>query len=403
MNHPSGAPLQRALSRLGVPPEAVRWYGTDIAKLDPERLANVTARQGKLVLVTALTPTPAGEGKTTVAVGLVDALCRQGIQAAGALREPSMGPLFGRKGGAVGGGNARVIPSERINLHFTGDIHAISAAHNLLSAVIDNHVFAGNALELDPSKILWPRTLDMNDRALRKLQVGLATRRGPQREDRFVITAASEVMAVLCMANGPQDVRERLGRIVIGENIRREPVFAEQLGVHGAMAAVLLDALSPNLVTTLEGNPVLLHGGPFANIAQGTSSSIQTRLALRLADVVVTEGGFAFDLGGFKFIDLVGRSQGFAPHVVVCVVTIRALRHHGGADFAQGPNAHAVAAGIENLEAHLDALRGLGIERPVVAINRFPDDSEQELELLRQRLGELNVPCAEANVFTAGG
>lgn len=401
-NSPS-APLDGALSRLGVPLEAVRRFGSDIAKLDPARLASVTPRQGKLVLVTALTPTPAGEGKTTVAVGLVDALCRAGAHALGALREPSMGPLFGRKGGAVGGGRARVVPSERINLHFTGDIHAISAAHNLLSAVIDNHVFSGNELELDPSKIHWPRTIDMNDRALRKLQVGLATRQGPQREDRFVITAASEVMAILCMAKDPADARERLGRIVVGENIRGEAVFAEQLNVHGAMAAVLLDALSPNLVTSLEGNPVMLHGGPFANIAQGTSSSIQTRLAQSLADVVVTEGGFAFDLGGFKFIDLVGRTQGFTPHVVVCVATIRALRHHGGADFSRGPSVASVTAGIQNLEAHLDALRALGIERPVVALNRFPDDAEEELEAVRRRLVALGVPCAETEVFSAGG
>lgn len=403
MKNESGSPLGSALARLGVDPNRVTWLGRDVAKLNPDELSTDSPRQGKLVLVTALTPTPAGEGKTTVAVGLVDALCRAGVNATGALREPSMGPLFGRKGGAVGGGRARVVPSERINLHFTGDIHAISAAHNLLSAVIDNHVFSGNELQLDPSRISWPRTLDMNDRALRKIEVGLATRRGPQRAERFVITAASEVMAILCMASGPEDARRRLGRIIVGEDIHGEPVFAEQLKVHGAMAAVLLDALSPNLVTTIEGNPVLLHGGPFANIAQGTSSSIQTRLAQRLADVVITEGGFAFDLGGFKFIDLVGRTQGFSPHVVVCVATIRALRHHGGVNFQSGPNPSAVTAGIENLEAHLDALRALGIEQPIVAINRFPDDSPEELASVCRRLDVLGIPYAETSVFSDGG
>ncbi|MEZ4230606.1 MAG: formate--tetrahydrofolate ligase [Polyangiaceae bacterium] len=395
--------LGRAVARLDVDSKATRWFGDDVLKLDAERLTIASPRQGRLVLVTALTPTPAGEGKTTVAVGLVDALCRSGVRAIGALREPSMGPLFGRKGGAVGGGRARVIPSERINLHFTGDIHAISAAHNLLSAVIDNHVFAGNRLELDPARISWPRTLDMNDRALRKIEVGLATRRGPQRSERFVITAASEVMAILCMATDPGDAKRRLGRIIVGENIRGEPVFAEQLNVHGAMAAILLDALSPNLVTTVEGSPVMLHGGPFANIAQGTSSSIQTRLALRLADVVVTEGGFAFDLGGFKFLDLVGRTQGFAPHVVVCVATVRALRHHGGADFQQGPDVSAVSSGMSNLEAHLSAIRELGFAQPIVAINRYPDDSPEELATLRERLDALNVSSAETSVFSDGG
>lgn len=403
MKNESDSLLGSAIARLGLTPEGVTWFGRDVAKLNPDALSIDSPRQGKLVLVTALTPTPAGEGKTTVAVGLVDALCRAGVNAVGALREPSMGPLFGRKGGAVGGGRARVVPSERINLHFTGDIHAISAAHNLLSAVIDNHVFSGNELKLDPDRISWPRTLDMNDRALRKIEIGLATRRGPRRAERFVITAASEVMAILCMASGPEDAKRRLGRIIVGENTEGKPVFAEQLRVHGAMAAVLLDALSPNLVTTLEGNPVLLHGGPFGNIAQGTSSSIQTRLAQRLADVVITEGGFAFDLGGFKFIDLVGRTQGFTPHAVVCVATIRALRHHGGVNFQSGPNPAAVAAGMENLEAHLDALRALGIEQPIVAINRFPDDSPEELASVRQRLDALGVLHAETSVFSDGG
>ncbi len=400
-NEPVSA-LERALARLDVDPSAVRRFGDDIAKLDPD-LKPSNPTHGKLVLVTALTPTPAGEGKTTVAIGLVDALCRAGANAIGALREPSMGPLFGRKGGAVGGGKARVVPSERINLHFTGDIHAVGAAHNLLSAVIDNHLFAGNQLELDPDRVSWPRTVDMNDRALRRVEVGLATKRGPRRGERFVITAASEVMAVLCMASDPADAKRRLGRIVVGENIRGEPVFAEQLKVHGAMAAILLDALSPNLVTTLEGSPVLLHGGPFANIAQGTSSAIQTRLAQRLGDVVVTEGGFGFDLGGFKFIDLMARTQGVAPHVVVCVATIRALRHHGGVNFQLGPNPMAVSAGLANLEGHLEALREVGVTRPVVALNRFPDDSEEELTTVRSRLAALGVACAETSVFSDGG
>jgi len=393
--------LDPLIARLGIADEAVAPYGRDVAKLDPERIGG--EERGRIVLVSAMTPTPAGEGKTTTAIGLVDGLSRIGVRALGALREPSLGPLFGRKGGAIGGGRARLVPSDRINLHFTGDMHAVTSAHNLLSAMLDNHLFFSLEPAIDLRSVSWGRALDMNDRALRKVEVGGATKKGPLRADRFDITAASEVMAILCMSGDVDDLRARLARIVIGRTASGTPVTARDIGASGALAALLLDALQPNLVRTLEGNPVLVHGGPFGNIAQGTSSIRQTRLGRRLADVVVTEAGFAFDLGGFKFLDLKCRTAGFRPAAVVLVATIRALRHHGGADFAAGPDAAAVERGLENVFAHLDSMQRLGLAPPIVSLNRFPDDGADELALVRGALARRGVDAVEGRYFADGG
>jgi formate--tetrahydrofolate ligase len=387
--------------RLELKEDAIDPRGRQVLKVDPTRVES--DRRGRVVLVTAMTPTPAGEGKTTTSIGLVDGLNRRGVMAVGALREPSLGPLFGLKGGAIGGGLSRVVPSEQINMHFTGDIHAVTSAHNLLSALLDNHLFADRAPALDPGRISWGRTLDMNDRALRSCQVGFATKKGPVRQERFDITAASEVMAVLCMSRDVENLRARLDDIVVGMTPDGAPVTAKDLGAGGAMAAILLDAARPNLVRTLEDHPVFVHGGPFANIAQGTSTLIQTQLCRRLADVVVTEAGFAFDLGGFKFLDIKCRAGGFRPAAVVLVVTVRALRHHGGVDHAAGPNAAAVSAGLENVGAHLDAMQRLGLPVPLVAINRFPDDSAEELALVKAYCEEHGARAVEGEHFARGG
>lgn len=393
--------LQGLLTRLGLADDAVTPYGRQIVKIDPERV--VGAARGRVVLMTAITPTPAGEGKTTTAIGLVDGLCRLGVSAIGALREPSVGPVFGRKGGAVGGGQATVEPADRINLHFTGDLHAITSAHNLLSAMIDNHMYFDHAPHLDPDTVSWGRALDLNDRALRKVEVGGGTSKGPLRHDRFDITAASEVMAIVCMARDIQDLKLRLSRIVVGRTADGAIVTADDIKATGAMTALLLDAMNPNLVATREGNPVLVHGGPFANIAQGTSSLRQTLLARRLADVVVTEGGFAFDLGGFKFLDLQCRVADIRPAAVVLVVTVRALRHHGGVDFKLGPDVDAVRRGLDNAVAHMEAMQRLGLEAPIVAVNRFPDDSTEELALIKAALLSRGATVVEASHFAHGG
>lgn len=386
---------------LALPDDAVDPRGREVLKIDPERVRD--DRGGKVVLVTAMTPTPAGEGKTTTSIGLVDGLSRRGVRAIAALREPSLGPLFGRKGGAVGGGLAKVLPPDAINLHFTGDLHAVTSAHNLLSALVDNHMFFDKAPALDPTKITWGRVLDMNDRALRTVEVGFATKKGPVRRDRFDITAASEVMAVLCLSRDMEDLRARLDRIIVGLGPDGRPVTARDLEAGGAMAAILLDAARPNLVRTLENNPVLMHGGPFANVAQGTSSLMQTKLARKLADVVVTEAGFAFDLGGFKFLDLKCRAGGFLPSAVVLVATVRALRHHGGARFEDGPNAAAVEKGLENVLAHVESMARLGLPPPVVAINRFPDDGDDELALIERTLAGVGARAVPGEYFARGG
>jgi formate--tetrahydrofolate ligase len=388
--------LQIARS-LGLSDDAIEARGRGVLKVDPDLVPG--AERGRVVLVTAMTPTPAGEGKTTTTIGLVDGLRRRGVKAVGALREPSLGPLFGLKGGAVGGGKARIVPDDAINMHFTGDLHAVTSAHNLLTAVAENHQMCGHSPDLDV--ITWGRVLDMNDRGLRTVEVGGANKH--PYTSRFDITAASEVMAVLCMSRDVEDLRDRLDRIVVGKGKDGRVVTAKDVRASGAMAAILLDAARPNLVQTLEENPVFVHGGPFANVAQGTSTLIQTRLARRVADVVVTEGGFAFDLGGFKFVDLKCRAGGFKPAAVVLVGTIRALRFHGGnADYTV-VDAGAVARGLDNVVAHVDSMARLGLPRPIFSLNRFPDDDAAEIAAVKERLGAAGVTVVEGRYFADGG
>ncbi|MCP4502109.1 MAG: formate--tetrahydrofolate ligase [Deltaproteobacteria bacterium] len=389
------------IEKLKLNDDAIDPRGRQVVKIDPDLVEG--DENGKIVLVTAMTPTPAGEGKTTTTIGLIDGLSRIGVKAIGALREPSLGPLFGMKGGAIGGGKSRVIPSEQINMHFTGDLHAVTSAHNLLSALVDNHLYFENEPKLDPTSITWGRVLDMNDRALRKVEVGSATKRGPIRMDRFDITAASEVMAILCLAKDFADLEARLDAIVVGQSPDGHAITAKDIGASSAMAAILLDATRPNLVRTLEDNPVLVHGGPFANLAQGTSSLMQTRLARKLADVVVTEAGFAFDLGGFKFLDIKGRAGEFIPDDVVLVVTVRALRHHGGVDFNEGPNVDAVKSGLNNISAHLEAMERLGLKAPLIAINQREDDADDEVEAICDFAKKHGTEAVRGRYFAEGG
>ena len=376
-------PILEIAKKAGVPADAVFPHGRHLAKLDLDYVESLRARpSGRLVLVTAINPTPPGEGKTTTTIGLGDALNRIGRKAVVALREPSQGPVFGRKGGATGGGWAQVAPMAEINLHFTGDFHAITAAHNLLAALLDNSVYWGNPLDIDLRSITWRRVADVNDRALRKVIVGLGEgANGLPRETGFDITVASEVMAVLCLASDLADLQVRLGRIVVARRRSGEPVIAGDLQADGAMAALLRDAIQPNLVQTLEGNPVLVHGGPFANIAHGCNSVIATRTALKLADFCVTEAGFGADLGAEKFFDIKCRSAGLAPSAVVVVATLRALKYQGGADLKAvgAPDAESLQAGLANLARHVENVRGFGVPA-VVAINRFDGDTAQEHE-----------------------
>ena len=393
--------------RLGIPEAAVECYGRFKAKIETGALPDLASRpDGKLILVTAISPTPAGEGKTTTTVGLGDALNRLGRQAVVCLREPSMGPVFGLKGGAAGGGYAQVVPMEDINLHFTGDFAAIAQAHNLLSAVIDNHIHQGNALGIDPRQVTWRRVMDMNDRALRQIVVGLGGKvNGQVREDGFDIVVASEVMAIFCLAESLMDLRERLGNIVIGSAFDGRPVTARDLQVHGAMTVLLKTALKPNLVQTLENTPAFVHGGPFANIAHGCNSVIATRLALKLGDYVVTEAGFGADLGAEKFIDIKCRKSGLQPSACVVVATLRALKYHGGSEVAQAslPDRQALAAGLANLERHVaNVTRQYGLPS-VVAINRFAQDTEDEMALVRARLSSLGVSVVVAEHWAKGG
>jgi len=379
------APIAEIAAKLGVPEPALRPYGRHIAKLDREFLASLAERpQGKLILVTAINPTPAGEGKTTTTIGLGDALNRLGKRTAMALREPSLGPCFGQKGGATGGGHAQVAPMDEINLHFTGDFHAISTAHNLLAAMLDNHVYWGNGLDIDVRRVALRRVLDMNDRALREITVGLGgPANGFAHTDGFEITVASEVMAVFCLSRSMQELEERLGRIIVAETRARKPVYAGDLKAAPAMAALLLRAMEPNLVQTLEGSPALVHGGPFANIAHGCNSIMATQAALKLADYVVTEAGFGADLGAEKFFDIKCRQAGLKPDAAVVVATVRALKMNGGVaktDLA-AENLTALRLGLPNLDRHVENLRKFGLE-PVVAINRFVSDSEAELALV---------------------
>ncbi len=391
---------------LGIAPDLLEPYGRYKAKLPLTLIDAERARRGKLVLVSAITPTPAGEGKTTMSIGLTEGLNRIGRRTMAVLREPSLGPVFGLKGGATGGGHAQVVPMEDINLHFTGDFNAVEKAHNLLAALIDNALQAKTStLGLDARTVRWKRCLDMNDRALRRIVVGLGgVSGGLPRETGFDITAASEVMAILCMATSAADLKTRLGNIFVGFRHDRSPVFARDLGAAGAMAVLLKDALKPNLVQTLEGNPAILHAGPFGNIAQGTNSILATRMGLTLSDYVVTEAGFGFDLGGEKFLDLKCGYGQLSPQAIVMVVTVRALKHHGGAAATalREPNAAAVGRGLPNLERHLESV-GHFERRPIVAINRFFTDTEEELAVILDRCRALGYPAAVADVWGHGG
>ena len=374
-------------------------YGRTKAKIPLAALQARRARpNGKLVVVSSITPTPAGEGKTTITIGLGQALWRVGSRAVIALRQPSIGPTLGQKGGGTGGGRAQVVPMEEINLHFTGDFHAVTTAHNLLAAALDNHLYHGNDLGIDPRQVLWRRVMDMNDRALRQIVLGLGGRaQGFPREDGFLITAASEVMALLCLAGDLDDLKARLARMLVAFTFAGKPVLAGELGVTGAMAALLRDAIQPNLVQTLEGTPALVHGGPFANIAHGCNSVVATKLALKLGDVCVTEAGFGFDLGAEKFFDIKCRYAGLTPDAVVLVATVRALKYHGtGEDLA------ALERGMANLDKHVEAIRLFRVPL-LVAINRFPSDTERELGAVIDHAARLGVKAVVADVFGAGG
>ncbi|GAA6514968.1 formate--tetrahydrofolate ligase [Phocea massiliensis] len=399
-------PIADIAERLGVLPEELEPYGRYKAKLSEGIFSRLEGRKdGKLVLVTAINPTPAGEGKTTTTVGLGQAMHRIGKNAVIALREPSLGPVFGVKGGAAGGGYSQVVPMEDINLHFTGDMHAITAANNLLCAMIDNHLQQGNTLSIDPRRILFKRCMDMNDRALRQVVVGLGGKpNGMPREDGFQITVASEVMAILCLAADLADLKKRLGDILIAYNLSGEPVYCRDLEAHGAMAALLKDALKPNLVQTLENTPALMHGGPFANIAHGCNSVRATKLALKLGDYCITEAGFGSDLGAEKFLDIKCRYAGLAPSAIVLVATMRALKYNGGVPKKEvsQENVDALKKGVSNLEAHIDNLHKFGVP-VVVAINRFYTDTEAEISFLTDFLTQKGVPFSLCEHFAKGG
>jgi formate--tetrahydrofolate ligase len=394
-------------ARAGIPEDALETYGRYKAKLTPEFIRSLEGRpDGKLILVTAINPTPAGEGKTTTTIGVGDALNRLGLKAIVCLREPSLGPVFGLKGGATGGGYAQVAPMEDINLHFTGDFAAISLAHNLLAALLDNHIHHGNVLDIDTRRIVYRRVLDMNDRALREIVCGLGgPGNGFVREDGFDIVVASEVMAILCLATDLADLKSRLGDIVVGYTRARRPVTARDLEAHGAMAALLRDALKPNLVQTLEHNPALVHGGPFANIAHGCNSVLATTTALKLARYVVTEAGFGADLGAEKFIDIKCRKAGLAPSAAIVVATLRALKFHGGVPLAQlnEPDLAALDRGAANLERHVRNIKDVFGIPCVVAVNHFSFDTVEELGLLKARLGALGVAVIDARHWSQGG
>ena len=396
-------PIEEIAKIIHIPTEAIEQYGRYKAKINPTKINGIP--KGKVVLVTATSPTPAGEGKSTVTVGLADAFSQLGEKVIVALREPSLGPVMGVKGGATGGGYAQVVPMDDINLHFTGDLHAITSANNALSAFIDNHIHQGNELQIDPRRILWKRVLDLNDRALRKVTIGLGgPTGGVPREDGFDITVASEIMAVFCLATSLENLKERLANIVISYNYAKEPIFVRDLGVEGALTLLLKDAFQPNLVQTIEGTPAVIHGGAFANIAHGCNSILATQTARRLADIVVTEAGFGADLGAEKFMNIKARQGNFAPDAVVVVTTIRALKMHGGlpkSDLAK-ENVDALLNGIPNLEKHLDSIRQFGIE-PVVALNRFITDTESEINCILNWAMENGVKIARTNVWEQGG
>jgi len=399
-------PITAVAEKAGIQQEELELYGRYKAKIAPTTMARLQDKpDGKLVLVTAINPTPAGEGKTTTTVGLGQAMARIGQNAVIALREPSLGPVFGVKGGAAGGGWAQVVPMEDINLHFTGDMHAITAANNLLCAMIDNHLQQGNVLGIDPRRIIFTRVMDMNDRALRNINIGLGGKtNGVPREDHFMITVASEIMAILCLASDLEDLKKRFGDILVAYDYQNKPIYARDLKAEGAMTALMKDAIKPNLVQTLEGTPCLMHGGPFANIAHGCNSVQATKLALKLGDICITEAGFGADLGAEKFLDIKCRKAGLKPSCVVLVATVRALKYNGGvakADLNQ-ENVEALAKGICNLDAHIENIGKYGLP-VVVAINAFPTDTEAEMAFIRKHCEEKGVRVALSEVFAKGG
>lgn len=398
--------IKEVAAKLNITEEELEFYGKYKAKLSDELIDRIKDNEnGKLVLVTAINPTPAGEGKTTVTVGLGQALCKLGKKAAIALREPSLGPCFGIKGGAAGGGYSQVVPMEDLNLHFTGDFHAITSANNLLAALLDNHIQQGNVLGIDTRQIVWKRCVDMNDRALRDIVIGLGGKNnGFVRQDQFVITVASEIMAILCLATDMKDLKERLGNIIVAYNYEGKPVTAKDINAVGSMAALLKDALKPNLIQTLEHTPAFVHGGPFANIAHGCNSVRATKMALKLADIVVTEAGFGADLGAEKFFDIKCRKSGLTPDAVVLVATVRALKYNGGVakNELSEENIDALSKGIVNLEKHIENLKKYGVPI-VVTLNRFVSDTEAELNFIKKFCEERDCEFALANVWGEGG
>ena len=399
-------PITEVAAAAGLDTEDLELYGRYKAKLSADVWKKTADKpDGKLVLVTAINPTPAGEGKTTTTVGLGEALAKMGRKAMIALREPSLGPVFGIKGGAAGGGYAQVVPMEDINLHFTGDMHAITAANNLLCAMLDNHMQQGNVLGIDPRRVVFTRVMDMNDRALRNITIGLGGKvNGVPREDHFMITVASEVMAILCLAKDLDDLKKRFGDILVAYTFAGKPVYARDLHAEGAMTALMRDAIKPNLVQTLEGTPALMHGGPFANIAHGCNSVQATRLAMKLADIAITEAGFGADLGAEKFMDIKCRKAGISPDCIVLVATVRALKYNGGVPKTElnAPDMAALERGICNLDAHLDNMKKFGVP-VVVAINAFPTDTAEEMEFIRKHCAERGVRVALSEVFAKGG
>ena len=400
------SPIEDIAGKIGIGEQWLERYGKYKAKVDLGYLGDNKNADGKLILVTAITPTPAGEGKTTTAIGLADGLRKIGKNAAAALREPSLGPVFGIKGGACGGGYAQIVPMEDINLHFNGDIHAIGAANNLLAAMIDNHIMHGNAIGIDTERITWRRCVDMNDRQLRYIRDGLGGEKdGVERDDGFDITVASEIMAILCLAESAADLKARLARIVIGYDTQNRPVTCRRLKAQGAMAALLKDAIKPNLVQTLEGTPAFVHGGPFANIAHGCNSVLATRMALKAADYAVTEAGFGADLGAEKFLDIKCRASGLRPSAVVVVATVRALKTHGGLDKSQldAEDLAALERGIPNLLRHVRNIKNVYHLPCVVALNRFPTDTEAELKLVEEKCAQLDTDIVLSEVWAHGG
>lgn len=399
-------PMNEVAAKAGIPAEALEPYGRNKAKIDFNFIQSLKDREdGKLILVTAINPTKAGEGKSTTTVGLADGLNALGYQTMVALREPSLGPVFGLKGGAAGGGYAQVVPMEDINLHFTGDMHAITTANNLLCAMIDNHLYQGNELDLDPDNITFKRCLDMNDRTLRNVEIGRGAKvNGVERQDGFNITVASEIMAALCLASDLEDLKERFARMLVGYTKSGKPVYVRDLDAQGAMAMVMKDAIKPNLVQTLEGNPALIHGGPFANIAHGCNSVIATKTALKLADYTVTEAGFGADLGAEKFLDIKCQMAGLHPDTVVIVATIRALKQHGGVEFEdlKQENVEAMLKGTENLAKHIDTIKQFGVPY-IVAINQFITDTDAEIESLEKWCEENGHPLSLSQVWAKGG